>query len=381
MTETAILSNQREAMRLFQRGVAAARAGQKRVAVGLLQRAVQLDPRHELAWLWLSGVLDEPQEVAFCLRSVLAINPANERAKAGLAYLERQKALGAAKGQGGQNGHVQLAGAVDGQSQAAERPTSGGALATSNGSTTTLRLPTIGGEESAAARDARAQGESWWVNWRRSRRDMSRARMIGWLVPILLLTLTLAWRASVEVTVAQVQANLRPTVAPPTVAPTAAPDPFATPVPLPPGRPRASDDAAVLAYLSQIEPLRAQLRQAVEDYRQAIRRPGGSSIQHSAAARQLRAKVQNAHATLTSMSTPESIAHLHAEYLAGLEIELQGLDDLLAFYGEYNVALANRAALRFQESNARFTRAQAGFDQHLGQIDRQASGMPPQSPR
>ena len=75
MAETAIKSNQREAARLFERGVAAARGGQRRVAAGLLARVVQLDPRHEMGWLWLSGVLDDSEEIAFCLRAVLAVNP------------------------------------------------------------------------------------------------------------------------------------------------------------------------------------------------------------------------------------------------------------------------------------------------------------------
>ena len=92
MTESAIKSNEREAARLYERGVAAARGGQRRVAAGLLARAVQLDPRHEMGWLWLSGVLEEPNEIAFCLRSVLAVNPHNERARQGLAWLE-QRAL------------------------------------------------------------------------------------------------------------------------------------------------------------------------------------------------------------------------------------------------------------------------------------------------
>jgi tetratricopeptide (TPR) repeat protein len=380
MSETAILSNQREAMRLFQRGVAAARSGQKRVAAGLLQRAVQLNPQHEMAWLWLSGVLDDPDEALFCLRSVLALNPANERARAGLAWLEQRKQAASA----GTNGHALQSGqALAGLAAQSEN---GHTASTGNGgmpsgTTSTLRLPVIDADEPAATRDARQQGESWWVNWRRSRRQMGRARLVLWLVPILLLTLTLAWRYSVEMTVARVQANLRPTPAP-TVAPTSvASDVVPTPAPLPPGRPRASEDAAVLAYLSEIEPLRAQLRLAVEDYRQAIRRPGGSSIQHSASARALRATVQNAYDRLRVETPPKAIAHLHGEYVVGLKAELEALDDLLAFYGGYNVGLANRAALRFQESSAHFARAQAGFDQHLGQIDGLSAGPAQQTPR
>src|SRR5690349_23138155 len=95
MTQSGIKSNEREAARLFERGVAAARGGQRRVAAGLLARAVQLDPHHELGWLWLSGVLDDPSEIAFCLRAVLAANPHNERARQGLAWLEQRGQIAA----------------------------------------------------------------------------------------------------------------------------------------------------------------------------------------------------------------------------------------------------------------------------------------------
>src|SRR5262249_11609918 len=93
MTESAIKSNQREAARLFERGVAAASSGQRRGAAGLLARVGQIEPRHEMGWLWLSGVLDEPNEIAFCLRSVLGINPHNERARQGLLWLEERGKL------------------------------------------------------------------------------------------------------------------------------------------------------------------------------------------------------------------------------------------------------------------------------------------------
>lgn len=374
MAETAIFSNQREAERLYQRGVAAARSGQRRVAVGLLQRAVQLDQGHEGAWLWLSGVLDDPVEAEYCLRSVLTINPANERARAGLAWAEQRvkQAANTASAaaataplpttNGSEVGH---------SSQVANTPVATSALST--------RLPVVGAEPERT-RVARQQSESWWVNWRSSRRDLNRARVVTWLVPILLLSLTLAWRQSVEQTVQQIQFNLRPTAAPlPTAAPVASA--ASTPEPLPPGRPRDADAAAVVAYLSQIEPLRVQLRTGVEEFRQAIKQPGMSSIQHAAAARQLRDKVQNAHTIMIDLEAPRPIAKLHDDYVEGLNIELQALDDMLEFYGAYNVAMANRAAIRFQESSARFTKVQIGFDEHLGQIERIAAGPPAYSPR
>ncbi|MBC8160215.1 MAG: hypothetical protein H7Z42_03265, partial [Roseiflexaceae bacterium] len=81
MTERSVRQNPEEAERLYQRGLGAARGGQRRMAASLLSRAVQLNPQHAQAWLWLSGVLDEPSEIAFCLRSVLSIDPANQRAQ------------------------------------------------------------------------------------------------------------------------------------------------------------------------------------------------------------------------------------------------------------------------------------------------------------
>ena len=93
MIKTEIKANEREAAQLFVRGVAAARGGQRRLAAVLLSRVVQLDPQHEMGWLWLSGVLDDPKEIAFCLRSVLAINPHNERAQRGLAWLKSRQLL------------------------------------------------------------------------------------------------------------------------------------------------------------------------------------------------------------------------------------------------------------------------------------------------
>src|SRR5947207_8939889 len=94
MTGSGIKSNEREAARLFARGVAAARGGQRRIAAGLLSRAVQLNPLHEQGWLWLSGVLEDPNEIAFCLRSVLSVNPHNERASQGLVWLEQRGLIG-----------------------------------------------------------------------------------------------------------------------------------------------------------------------------------------------------------------------------------------------------------------------------------------------
>lgn len=65
-------------------------AGDKDRAQSLLEAAVQLDPRSEEAWLWLSGALADPADMRACLERVLAINPANEHAHEGLRWLEAE---------------------------------------------------------------------------------------------------------------------------------------------------------------------------------------------------------------------------------------------------------------------------------------------------
>jgi hypothetical protein len=77
---------------LVQAGARALRQGNKDLASQVLRRAVSLDERHEPGWLWLSAVVDDEEKVV-CLEKALAINPHNERAKAGLALLRQEAAI------------------------------------------------------------------------------------------------------------------------------------------------------------------------------------------------------------------------------------------------------------------------------------------------
>lgn len=70
--------------------IRAYRAGNKEEARTLLFRVVDIDERHEQAWLWLSAVIDSPDDQRTCLENVLAINPYNDRAKQGLEVLNRK---------------------------------------------------------------------------------------------------------------------------------------------------------------------------------------------------------------------------------------------------------------------------------------------------
>lgn len=72
---------------LLREGITAARAGQKERARNLLLQVIEQNERSEPAWLWLSGIIDDPEERRICLENVLAINPHNAAAQAGLRFL------------------------------------------------------------------------------------------------------------------------------------------------------------------------------------------------------------------------------------------------------------------------------------------------------
>jgi hypothetical protein len=79
---------------MVREGINAYKSGQKDEARTLLLRATELDQYNEQAWLWLSGLMDTPEDQRTCLENVLAINPDNERANQGLAYLTGQTSAG-----------------------------------------------------------------------------------------------------------------------------------------------------------------------------------------------------------------------------------------------------------------------------------------------
>lgn len=79
---------------MVREGVNAFKAGRREEARVLLLKATELDQYNEQAWLWLSGLMDTPDDQRTCLENVLAINPENERAKQGLSYLTGQTSVG-----------------------------------------------------------------------------------------------------------------------------------------------------------------------------------------------------------------------------------------------------------------------------------------------
>jgi hypothetical protein len=76
----------------LRQGTAAAKAGDAERAYELLLKVVEVDEYNEQAWLWLSSVVESDADREVCLENVLAINPDNKLAKAGLEHLSHRKA-------------------------------------------------------------------------------------------------------------------------------------------------------------------------------------------------------------------------------------------------------------------------------------------------
>lgn len=77
---------------LLQEGIRAAKGGQVEKARQILKRVIEQEPHNEVAWLWLSGVIETDEQRMTCLENVLAINPDHQAAQRGLQAL-RQKAM------------------------------------------------------------------------------------------------------------------------------------------------------------------------------------------------------------------------------------------------------------------------------------------------
>ena len=60
---------------LLIRGKQAAMSGQRDLAREMLAHVVYLEPANAEGWLWLSGVVEMPEQVRYCLERALRIDP------------------------------------------------------------------------------------------------------------------------------------------------------------------------------------------------------------------------------------------------------------------------------------------------------------------
>lgn len=77
---------------LFREAVKASHNGDRTQAYYLLKELLMGQPRHEMGWLWLSKVSDNPEEQIRALETVLILNPEHKQAEAQLKALRSQTA-------------------------------------------------------------------------------------------------------------------------------------------------------------------------------------------------------------------------------------------------------------------------------------------------
>lgn len=71
----------------LRQAIAWAREGRKVEARNLLIEVVEGDPQNEMAWMWLSGLVDSLDDKVIACENILTINPSNDRVRAYLAQL------------------------------------------------------------------------------------------------------------------------------------------------------------------------------------------------------------------------------------------------------------------------------------------------------
>lgn len=72
--------------------VTLARAGRKFEARQMLLALTDEDPQNELAWIWLTGLVDSLEDKIIACENVLSINPANQKVRAYLSDLKARQA-------------------------------------------------------------------------------------------------------------------------------------------------------------------------------------------------------------------------------------------------------------------------------------------------
>jgi len=75
---------------LLARAIQLVRERRKDEGRQLLLQVIERDEGNEQAWLWLSGVVDDPRDMQVALANALTINPGNEQARRGLEMLRQR---------------------------------------------------------------------------------------------------------------------------------------------------------------------------------------------------------------------------------------------------------------------------------------------------
>ncbi len=327
--EAAITTYSKEAQRFYERGTAAARGGQRRIAAGLLTKAVQLDPRHEQAWLWLSGVLDDPADIAFCLNAALKLNPDNVQAQKGLAWIQQRSA----------------------------NPAPAQAETSAPSRVQQIAIPDAAEPEAAPAP---VVPQNWWQDWRSSVRTQRLMRSVVLAGLLVLLALTTALIYSVPDPTTAEAALIADRI------PTALPDSAGVVQQTLLTAPEVNQ-AQILRYLSDVGRVREEIQAAATAYR-GLSDVTTVATEQIAAARTYCDVLRQSYIDLELIKPPTVLSAVHAEYKEGIQLEQAAFEDLLEYYTNYNVAIANRAALRLQEAGGHYQRALSGWATYQTQL-------------
>lgn len=309
---------------LYVNGIASAKSGNYRLAQAFFKKVVRTDPRHEGAWLWLSEVLEDPDDVAYCLQTVLAINPLNEKARVALDVVRDHR-------------------------EKAERPPR-----TKEWSPLSdlrdMDLPTILAQTPSP--QPAPEPVPLYVPVRDRYDAVLRAALFSAAV---LAVLALA-----------IWLNLRETARAPEVV--VGNTPAATVIDL--ASLREQERLAVQAYFQQFDGLLGPLRLAHDVFNQQsnVRVSVAEQVDHVG---RLKAQIGMTLDRLEAITPPEILAEAHQDYVAGLVLEEEALDSLLRYVETSQNGYANRAAVKFQEASARIDRANATFVAY-----REWAGMP-----
>jgi tetratricopeptide (TPR) repeat protein len=72
---------------LLQQAISAVRAGHELTARDIFLEVVEINPRNETAWMWLTGLLDDLDDCIYACQQVLEINPTNAKVNQYLGQL------------------------------------------------------------------------------------------------------------------------------------------------------------------------------------------------------------------------------------------------------------------------------------------------------
>jgi hypothetical protein len=293
---------------LFMSGVASAKGGNRRLAQAFFKRVIRKNPLHEGAWLWLAEVLDDPDDIAYCLEAALEINPKNETARMKLDLVRERGAE-------------------------PSRPREWSSL----DDLLDMDVPALLAKAS--------EPEIIYVE---HPPEQSQAQRIGWAVlfsvAILAILAMTVWMA------------VNPLVPENPVTPT---DPVPT---VDVSSLREQERQEIRVYLIAVDDLRGPLRLARDIYWGLYWGEGNPVpplAEQVASANQLKAQIITTLDQLRYIEPPLMLREAHNEYVEGLTLEQEALDNVLRYIETSQTGYSNRAMVKFQDANLHLDRAKS----------------------